>query len=48
MTHADMAEGVDHAFMGDNLIGECQLAVGFDELIGQGTVPLKCCWFCVA
>ena len=40
MAHADMAEGVDHAFMGDNLIGERQFGAGFGELIGHGRFPL--------
>ena len=35
MPHADMAEGVDHALVGDNAVGERELAAGFEKRIGH-------------
>jgi len=35
MTHADVPESVDHALVGDNTVGERQLAAGFDEIGGH-------------
>ena len=35
MAHADMAEGVDHAFVGDDAVGERELGAGFGKLIGH-------------
>ena len=35
MAHADMAEGVDHALVGDDAVGERELAAGFGEIVGH-------------
>ena len=36
MAHADMPEGVDHALIGDNAVGERELEAGFDKIGGHG------------
>ena len=36
MAHADMAEGVDDAFVGDDAVGERELGADFCKLIGHG------------
>jgi len=33
--HADMAEGVDHTLVGDDAVGERELAAGFGEIVGH-------------
>ena len=35
MTHADVAEGVDDAFVGDDAVGEREFGAGFGKLIGH-------------
>ena len=35
MPHADMAEGVDNALVGDDTVSERKLAAGFDKRIGH-------------
>jgi hypothetical protein len=35
MSHADMPEGIDDALVGDDAVGECKLAAGFDKRIGH-------------
>ena len=36
MAHADMPEGVDHAFVGDDAVGEREFGAGFGKfLIGH-------------
>src|ERR1700694_4885668 len=36
VAHADMAEAVEHAFVGDDAIGEGELIAGLVERIGHG------------
>jgi hypothetical protein len=36
-----MAEGIDHTFMGDNAVGERELAAGFGKRSGHGHFPLN-------
>jgi len=40
MAHADMAEGVEHAFVRQHAVGERNLAAGVVETIGHGTFLL--------
>jgi hypothetical protein len=35
MPHADMAESVDYALIGDNAVSERKLGTSFDECIGH-------------
>jgi hypothetical protein len=39
-----MAEGVDHAFIGENPIGERDFVANGGELIGHGVSPCVICW----
>src|SRR5579884_2633637 len=41
MTYADVAEGVEHAFMGENAVGERELGDGVGEWLGHG-YPQSC------
>jgi hypothetical protein len=36
MAHTDMAKGVEHAFMSENAIGDCQFLDHIGHLIGHG------------
>jgi hypothetical protein len=36
MPHADMAETVEHALIGDNAIGKCKGVAGFINGVGHG------------
>ena len=35
MTHADMAEGVEHAFVGENAVGERELRDQIGQIFGH-------------
>ena len=39
MAHADMAEGVEHAFVGDDAVGKREFGAGFGERVGHGRFP---------
>jgi len=47
MTHADMAEAVEHAFMRDDAVGERKLVAGVVEGIGHGRFLLVCLENCL-
>jgi hypothetical protein len=36
MPHADMAEGINNAFVGNNSIGKRKLLAGVDRCVGHG------------
>ncbi len=36
MAHADMAEGIDDALVGDNAVGKREFGTGFFKRIGHG------------
>jgi hypothetical protein len=44
MSHADMAEAVEHAFMRDDSVGERQLIAGLVEGIGHGRSLFSAWW----
>ena len=41
MAHADVAEGVDDAFVGDDAVGEREFRAGFGKTIGHRRFPVK-------
>src|SRR6185312_1157603 len=45
VAHAHVPEGVEHAFIGDNAVGNRQFAAGGIEIGGQGFFLLRGCWF---
>ena len=45
MPHADMAEGIDDAFVGDNAVGEREFGAGFGKSYWALTFPLVQGWF---
>ena len=40
MTHADMAEGVKHALVGQHAVGERDLVTGIGKISGHGGILL--------
>ena len=40
MAHADMAEGVEHVFVGEHAVGERDLVADVGEIVGHGTFPV--------
>jgi hypothetical protein len=39
MAHADMPEGIEHALIGKNAVGDRQFLAGLGERIGHGVSP---------